>query len=333
MSETEYHIITRPLHEDDLATVVDIDTRITGHPRSGFFEKRVAAALARPNDFIYIGCELNGRLCGHLLARLQKGEYGVSETLAVLDAIGVDPEYRGRGIGNIMMQEFEGILRHKKVREFQTQTEWYNLDLLKFFSDCGFKLAPRQVLERDVSYMDTRVNTDPVKVDARESGEVDYSDPGGDDSSSLARDLFNIRSLCPEDKSSIIRIDKKVSGLDHTEFYEQKVMEVLDESGIRVSLVAEKKGQVVGFIMARVDYGEFGRTEPVAVLDSIAVDPDYGHHQVGSAMLSQLLGNLATLRLETVRTEVDTDHFDVLNFLKKNGFHNSQRLSFSYRVR
>lgn len=181
--------------------------------------------------------------------------------------------------------------------------------------------------------MDTQINTDPIKAVAKtEAGETDYSDPSSDDAAALARDLIYCRSLTAEDVSALTRIDRKITGLDHQGFYQRKVKEVLEESGIRVSLVAEKDGQVLGFIMARVDFGEFDRTEPVAVLDSMAVDPDYGHNQIGSAMLSQLLGNLTTLRLEKIRTEVGTDHFDVLNFFMKNGFRNSQRLSFSCTV-
>ena len=69
-------------------------------------------------------------------------------------------------------------------------------------------------------------------------------------------------------------------------------MEALHESDVRVSLVAEQDGRPVGFIMARVDFGEFGRFEPTAVMDTIGVDPDYRDRGIGRALLSQLLINL-----------------------------------------
>ena len=72
---------------------------------------------------------------------------------------------------------------------------------------------------------------------------------------------------------------------------------------------------VVGFVIARVDFGEFNRTEPAAVLDGIAVDPDYMHGLVGTALLSQLLTNLSALQIEVVRSETDAEHFEVLKFL------------------
>jgi ribosomal protein S18 acetylase RimI-like enzyme len=84
----------------------------------------------------------------------------------------------------------------------------------------------------------------------------------------------------------------------------------------------------VGFIMARVDLGEFGRIETTAVIDTIGVDPDYQNKGVGRALVSQLLANLGTLRVEKVRTEVDWQDHDLLAYLHRSGFRPSQQLCF-----
>jgi ribosomal protein S18 acetylase RimI-like enzyme len=97
---------------------------------------------------------------------------------------------------------------------------------------------------------------------------------------------------------------------------------------VRVSLVAELDSVPVGFIMARVDLGEFGRVETTAVIDTIGVDPDYQKRGVGRALVSQLLANLSTLRVEKVRTEVDWQDRDLLAYLDRSGFRPSQRLCF-----
>ncbi len=68
------------------------------------------------------------------------------------------------------------------------------------------------------------------------------------------------------------------------------------------------------------------------MLDTIGVDPAHGHAQVAEALVSQLLANLAGLRVERVRTEVAWDEFDLLGFLKYCGFRPSQRLSFTRKV-
>lgn len=330
MNETLSEITSRPLTTNDFEAVVSIDAANSGRRRPGFFEKRLQAALAEPNFFIYIGHDVEGELKGYLLARLLAGEYGEKSPVAVLDAIGVDPSCKRQGIGREIMRNFLEILRHKQIAEIHTEVDWRNTDFLDFLSASGFQLAPKQILECDVDFVDTAAQGDTEP--AVEQREKDFSDPGGDDAYALARDVIFCRSLMREDLQALIRIDKHITGMDHSGYYKHKVREVLDETGIRVSMVAEIKGQICGFIMARVDYGEFDRTEPTAVLDTLGVDPAYGHQQAGSALLSQLLANLTTLRLEKIRTEVGVDHFDILNFLMRNGFRTSQQLAFVCKV-
>ena len=72
--------------------------------------------------------------------------------------------------------------------------------------------------------------------------------------------------------------------------------------------------------MARVDLGEFGRIEPAAVMDTIGVDPDFAGRGVGRALLSQLLANLTTLRVDKVLTEVDWGDRELMAYLDRCGF-------------
>ena len=95
------------------------------------------------------------------------------------------------------------------------------------------------------------------KLDA---GMPDYSDPSGDDFAALSRDRVPVRSMLEEDLPAIVGIDRKLTGRDRTAYYEHKLVEVMRESGVRVSLIAEVDGRPAGFVMARVDFGEFGHT-------------------------------------------------------------------------
>lgn len=167
---------------------------------------------------------------------------------------------------------------------------------------------------------------------AGDGPEIDYSDPSGDDFEALARDRVPVRSLNAEDLDGVLAVDRKITGQDRRTYFVRKLAETLEESGVRVSLAAELDGRIVGFIMARVDFGEFGRTEPEAVIDTIGVHPDYTHREVGRAMLSQLLANLAGLQVERVRTLVDWDQFDLLAFLARCGFHPAKRLALRRRI-
>jgi ribosomal protein S18 acetylase RimI-like enzyme len=168
----------------------------------------------------------------------------------------------------------------------------------------------------------------PLEVPRRvgDTAEINYAQPAAPDYEPLARDRIPIRSVAEGDLDALITIDRRITGRNRSRYFERKLAEALLESDVRVSLVAEQDGAVVGFVMARVDFGEFGRMEPTAVMDTIGVDPQYRHLGVGRALLSQLLVNLETLRVERIRTEVDWRDRELLGFLDRCGFHPSQQL-------
>lgn len=161
-----------------------------------------------------------------------------------------------------------------------------------------------------------------------EAAEVNYSGPPAADFGPLARDRIPVRSLAEGDLRALVAIDRRITGRDRSKYFQRQLADALTESDVRVSLVAELDTVPVGFIMARVDLGEFGRVETTAVIDTIGVDPDYRNRGVGRALVSQLLANLGTLRVEKVRTEVDWQDRDLLAYLDRNGFRPSQQLCF-----
>ena len=142
---------TRPLRADDVERVIAIDRAYSGQSRRRFFEKRFAAAKAQPEDFIHVGVVQDGALRGYAIARVLRGEFGHKQAVAVLDAIGVDAESRERGVGQALMTELDAIMVRRNVHALQSQAEWTNLDLLRFFAAAGFQLASRLTLQRPVA--------------------------------------------------------------------------------------------------------------------------------------------------------------------------------------
>lgn len=139
-------------------------------------------------------------------------------------------------------------------------------------------------------------------------------------------DAVVVRSLRPSDLEAVILLDAKNVGRRRDEFFKLKLTQALSETGITVSLAAELDGAFVGFLFARVFYGEFGVTERVAVMDVIDVHPDFRHHHVATALLNQLRTNLVGLGLHVLRTEVGWDSTDLLGFFRREGFVMAQRL-------
>ncbi len=318
----------RSLRAEDLDRVAGIEGRIAGHPRRGFLGKRFDAAEARPDAFIACAALRDGELAGYAFARIQEGEFGASYAVAVLDVVGIDPDAQGKGIGKALLAEMERRMKAKGIGTLRTQVDWGSPAMIRFFSSTGFLLAPVQILERDTS---------PLREEIREVGSAgaDARSPmraGGDYYETLSRDRVPVRSLKEDDLAAVVRIDRKLTGRDRSAYYAAKLREMLTESGIRVSLVAEEDGFVVGYVMARVDFGEFGAVDKTAVLDTIGVHPGFAGSGIGHALLSQLFLNLATLQVETVLTQVSPENIDLQRFLYSCGFHPSQRLVLSKSI-
>jgi len=317
----------RSLTAQDLEQIAGIASKTAGSPRKAFFEKRLAQATAFPESFITCAVELDNKLVGYGFARVQNGDFGSNKPMVVLDDFGVVSEARGAGVGKTIIAGLELRAKKRGITILKTQVRWSDQALIGLFSSAGFKLAASYIIERDTSVLTEYVaEVASIKMDSKWQVQ---SSPGGNDYDLLARDRVYIRSFKREDLPAIIRIDSKLSGRERSEYYETKSREVLDESGIRVSLVAEEDGHVTGFIMARVDFGEFGKLDPEAIIDAIGVHPAYAGTGVGRALLSQLLLNLSTLKIESVSTLVSWTNFDLQRFLNRYGFAPSQRLVLS----
>jgi ribosomal protein S18 acetylase RimI-like enzyme len=166
-----------------------------------------------------------------------------------------------------------------------------------------------------------------------EAAEINYGKRPAPDFGPLARDKIPVRAMTEADLRALIAIDTRVTGHDRTAYLTQRLEEALRESDVRVSLVADIDGGPVGFIMARVDFGEFGTFEPTAVMDTIGIDPEYRGRGIGRALLSQLLVNLQTLRIDNIRTELDWRDRELLAFLDRCGFRPSQQLCFDCAIK
>jgi ribosomal protein S18 acetylase RimI-like enzyme len=158
MAAAVAHSTARRLGLDDVERVIAIDRAHSGHARRRFFERRFEAAQAEPDDYIHIGVTRGGSLRGFAIARILRGEFGQQQTVAVLDAIGVEAESQERGIGQELMDELTAAMRRTGVTILQSEADWTNHGLLRFFAAAGFALAPRLALQRAVGELKDDLN-------------------------------------------------------------------------------------------------------------------------------------------------------------------------------
>jgi GNAT superfamily N-acetyltransferase len=298
----------RRLAAADLERVVALDAAYGGHSRRDYFERRLAAALRDPQHHLQYAADDTWDLGGFALARVLAGEFGRDRPALMLEVIGVSFQHRGRGVGAALLGALEAEAAGRGIRELWTQASWRQERMLRFLARAGFELAAPLVLACEA-------RTLARGAEAEE-----------------ARDRHETRTMTPEDLEMIARIDRRVVGRDRRDYLARRLDEALGESAIRVSLVARCEDSVAGFAMARMDFGDFGRAEPVAILDTLGVDPGFARRGVGAALLSQLAANLAALGIERLETTVRHDAFDLLGFLYRAGFTRSPRLAFVKRI-
>ncbi len=141
-------IPVRRLGGDDLDAVVKIDAASTGAKREEFFRAKLARALEDSSVQLSLAAELDGMAVGFLIVTFYYGEFGQPETVAVIEAIGVHPEYRGRQVARALIRQLEMNLGALGVETVRTEVSWDQLELVQFLAHFGFEPAPRFCLQK-----------------------------------------------------------------------------------------------------------------------------------------------------------------------------------------
>jgi len=327
-------ITLRPLASADLDAVVAIDTALEGRSRRAYFERRLAAALREPRLHAQFAATDGRRLAGYILSRVLEGEFGREAELR-LEIIGVRRDLHGQGVGTQLLEALAAWARRHAIGDLHTQAAWNDHAMLRWLDAKGFAVAPDHIVECPVAggeYLPARDDPVATAEGASPAPEINFDGHSGNDFERLARDTVDVRSMVPADLADIVRIDRGITGRHREAYMSHKLDEAMADSAIRVSLTARQDDVIVGFLMARADLGDFGRTEPVAVIDTIGVDPEYAHRGIGHALLSQLFANLGALRIERVETIVGPRDLALLGFLYDAGFAPSQRIPFRKKL-
>ncbi len=139
-------------------------------------------------------------------------------------------------------------------------------------------------------------------------------------------DLVTVRAMHASDVAAVVHIDAVAGGRARPRYFELMIERSVKSTKLQISLVAESEGRVVGFVIASLYYGEFGMTETTASMEAIGVEPASRRHRVAHSLLVQLRRNVAAIGATSIRTEVEWNDFDLLAFLRSEGFIPSMRL-------
>jgi predicted N-acetyltransferase YhbS len=140
-----------------------------------------------------------------------------------------------------------------------------------------------------------------------------------------------IRPLKKEDLKTIIEIDEKILGENRKDYWERKLA-LMNAKASQVSLVAEVKGKVAGFILGDISGWEFGVPDTIGWIDTIGVDPVYQKKGLATALARALIKNLKAIGVGTIYTLVSWDDWNLLQFFHAMGFTRGDMINLELKI-
>jgi ribosomal protein S18 acetylase RimI-like enzyme len=131
-------ISIRNLEKTDLASIVDIEERLTGVARRAYWEKRIEMSEAIRPHWASIVAEADNRVVGFIFGRAGELEFGLPSSVAWIEIIGVDPAYRGHGVGRVLIDHFMNSAEDHDIKTIFTLVNSDNKDMASFFGHVGF---------------------------------------------------------------------------------------------------------------------------------------------------------------------------------------------------
>jgi predicted N-acetyltransferase YhbS len=133
----------RSMTPADLDAIARIDRGITGRQRHDYIAARLGEALADGGVRVSLTARCDDTIVGYLMARADLGDYGRPEAVAVIDTLGVDPDYAHRGIGRALLSQLFANLGALCVERVETVVAQRDLPLLGFLYAAGFSPSQR----------------------------------------------------------------------------------------------------------------------------------------------------------------------------------------------
>jgi predicted N-acetyltransferase YhbS len=140
-----------------------------------------------------------------------------------------------------------------------------------------------------------------------------------------------IRALAYGDLDAIVAIDKAVLGKERPEYWSMKI-EMSENRSPLTSLVAEKEGKVVGFIMGDASGWEYGVPNTVGWIDTIGIHPQYHRKGIGSLLFKEMVNNLKKVGVDTVYTLINWKEWDLLRFFDEMGFQKGDMIQLELKL-
>ena len=139
-------------------------------------------------------------------------------------------------------------------------------------------------------------------------------------------EAINVRRMTSGDLDAVLvligKITKGKSRITYRDLIANYPGGLLD-----LSFVAESRGQILGFVLARAEFLYVPVVE-VCLIQAIGVDPDHQGHSIGSALVQKLVDQCRLDEVDTVRALVAEDDEPLRRFIEHLGFGRSNIVNY-----
>lgn len=143
-------VTIRSVELRDVDDIVRIDETLGGQTRKDHWQARVDIAALRP-PWMSLVAETDGRVVGFLFGWVGESEFGIASRTGWIDLIGVDPPYRGHGVGRALVDRFVASGRElRAVATVATLIDIGQTDVRDFFVGLGLRPGPMIHLQMPV---------------------------------------------------------------------------------------------------------------------------------------------------------------------------------------
>lgn len=143
-------VTVRAAEPSDIEAIMRIDEKLTAQSRKDYWRTRLDIAALRP-PWMSSVAEMDGRIVGFLFGWVTESEFGIAGATGWIDMIGVDPAYRGRGVGQALVDRFvNGGQELRAIQKVATLIDLGQADVREFFTRLGFHHGPMIHMEKDV---------------------------------------------------------------------------------------------------------------------------------------------------------------------------------------
>ena len=128
------------------------------------------------------------------------------------------------------------------------------------------------------------------------------------------------RALVAADLEAVLALDKRIVGRSRQKYFLRRMQSAQREPSAHIQVAIDGPEGLIGFALARVLEGEFGRPEQVAVIETIDIDPDHRHQGLGQRLLEGIEDVARHKGIRKLQTQTNWNNHSLIGFLDRSGF-------------